>query len=55
MYVALEYFYADILQTDFTKVDFNRPEPTKQETTKPNFKENANNAKVDFNKRPRKQ
>ncbi|MBU2940735.1 hypothetical protein KO494_14395 [Lacinutrix sp. C3R15] len=50
MYVALEYFYAEILKTDFTNVDFNRTEPAKTEV-----KENINNPKVDFNKRPRKQ
>jgi len=51
MYVALEYFYAEILKTDFTNVDFNRTETAKTQT-KINVE---NNKKVDFNKRPRKQ
>ncbi|MDO6598135.1 hypothetical protein Q4512_14520 [Oceanihabitans sp. 2_MG-2023] len=55
LYVALEYFYVEILKTDFTNVDFNRPKATKQENTKPIFNPNANNSKVDFNKRPVKQ
>lgn len=50
MYVALEYFYADILKTDFTNVDFNR-----QTATKPEAILKSDNGKVDFNKRPRKQ
>ena len=53
MYVALEYFYAEILKTDFTKVDFNRPDVIINEELKKQVQEK--NSKVDFNKRPRKQ
>ncbi len=55
MYVALEYFYADILKTDFTNINFNRPNYIKPKPTQPAIKADLNNSKVDFNKRPRKQ
>ncbi|WP_452228808.1 MULTISPECIES: hypothetical protein [unclassified Lacinutrix] len=55
IYVALEYFYVEILKADFTNVDFNRLKATKRDTAKPNIIQNSNNSKVDFNKRPAKQ
>lgn len=55
LYVALEYYYAEINKTDFSKVDFkNREtktvEPVNRIRTTPT---STNNGKVDFNKRPR--
>lgn len=55
IYVALEYFYVEILKADFTNVDFDRLKTNNKEAVKPNVIGNPNNTKVDFNKRPAKQ
>jgi len=55
MYVALEYFYAELLKIDFSEVDFDRPEEANQNQQLKNQVQQKNNGKVDFNKRPAKQ
>lgn len=51
LYVALEYYYAEILKIDFTNVNFDREADTKPANP---VKATSPNAKVDFNKRPAK-
>lgn len=55
LYVALEYFYAELLKIDFSKVDFNRPTVKKQDSKQKIKAATQSNKKVDFNKRPKKQ
>ena len=52
LYVALEFFYGELLNEDLSKIDFNKPESAKPQLQKPNTPTKPDNSKVDFNKRP---
>ncbi|MDB9960747.1 hypothetical protein OAD62_01490 [Oceanihabitans sp.] len=60
LYVALEYFYAEVSKIDFSQIDFEKRDTElsqKAKTVNPVSKiqsKSATNPNVDFNKRPRK-
>ncbi|MFD2824290.1 hypothetical protein ACFS5M_11465 [Lacinutrix iliipiscaria] len=62
LYIALEYFYAELIKSDFSKIDFKKRDEEKAKQAKEIEAKKANqvrplqpkNTKVDFNKRPAK-